>query len=204
MNRAKLVAGIIAAGLFAQAVPAAAQISGPGYKFLEAVRKREGADVDKALGATGSSPVINTQDVTSGDTALHIVAQRRDLEWLRFLLARGADANKANVKGQRPLGIAVSLGWVEGAQILLQQGARADDPGAAGETALITAVHQHDVEMVRVLLKAGASPLRADNSGRSAKDYAALLGADTAIAAEIATAAKAAAERKKQTYGPSF
>ncbi len=186
------------------ATPAAAQGQGPGYKFLEAIRKREGAEVDKALGPTGGSTLVNTQDVVSGETALHIVTARQDMDWLRFLLARGADANKADAKGLRPLGVAAGLGWADGAEVLIQKGARVDDPGAVGETPLITAVHRRDIELVRVLLKAGASPLRADNSGRSAKDYAALLGSESAIAVEIANAAKAAAARKGKTYGPSF
>jgi hypothetical protein len=185
------------------ATPAMAQSGSPGHQFLEAIRKRDGAEVDKALGPTGSTTVINTQDVTSGDTALHIVTQRRDSDWLRFLLVRGADANRANAKGERPLGIAVNLGWIEGAQALLERGARVDDPGVAGETPLIAAVHRRDIEMVRLLLKSGASATRADNSGRSAKDYAGLMGPDSAIATEIASSAKAAAA-KKPSYGPSF
>lgn len=184
--------------------PAAAQMMGAGYKFLEAVRKRDGAEVEKALGPTGSSTIVNTQDVTTGDTALHIITQRRDLDWLRYMLVQGADPNKANSRGVRALGLAVGLGWAEGAQMLLKNGARPDEPGVAGETPLIAAVHQRDVEMVRLLLRAGANPLRADNSGRSAKDYAQLIGGESAIATEIAAAAKDAAARKKQTYGPSF
>ena len=216
MTRGKLLARIAAPVLMAAPValgtvlgtvvstPVAAQATGPGYKFLDAIRKRDGAEVDKALGPTGSSIVINTQDITSGETALHIVTARRDIDWLRFLIARGADANKANNQGVRPLGIAAGLGWTEGAAILIGGGARVDDPGAAGETALIAAVHLRDIELVRLLLKSGANPLRADNSGRSAKDYADLLGGESAIAAEIAAASKTAATRKKQTYGPSF
>ena len=204
MRRNKLIVGIAALAAVAVTAPAGAQMMGPGWKFLEAVRKREGLDVEKALGATGTSTIINTQDYTSGDTALHIVTARRDYEWLNFLLFRGADANKANNKGVRPLGAAVSLGWAEGVQLLIDKGARVDDPGASGETALITAVHQRNVELVRLLLKAGANPLRADNSGRTAKDYADLMGTDSVIASEIAAAASAAAARKRQTYGPSF
>lgn len=200
---AGIAASVLAGGMMA-ASPVAAQMTGPGYKFLEAIKKRDGAEVDKALGPTGTPTIINTQDVSTGDTALHIVIARRDLDWLRFLLLRGADPNKANVKGVRPLGVAVSLGWTDGADQLLASGARVDDPGAAGETPLIAAVHQRDIEMVRALVKAGASPTRADNSGRSARDYAGLMGADSAIAQELAAATKAAAARKAKAYGPSF
>lgn len=199
---ARMAALLLAGG--AVAMPVSAQLTGPGYKFLESVRKRDGAEVEKVLGPTGPTTVINTQDVTTGDTALHIVTQRRDLDWLRYLLAHGADPNKANVKGVRPLGIAVSLGWIDGASQLVAVGARVDDPGVAGETALIAAVHQRDIEMVRLLVKSGASPTRADNSGRSAADYATLMGADSAMAQELAAATKAAAARKAKSYGPSF
>lgn len=185
------------------ASPLAAQMMSPGYKFLEAVRKKESEEVEKALGETGPT-LINTRDISSGDTALHIVTGRRDLTWLNFLLFKGANANARNERGVTPLTLAVSLGWTEGAQMLLSQGARVNDPGDGGETPLIGAVHARNVELIRVLLSAGADPVRADNSGRSARDYADMLGKESTIAIEIDAAAKAAAVRKKQTYGPSF
>ncbi|MDE2620918.1 MAG: ankyrin repeat domain-containing protein, partial [Sphingomonadales bacterium] len=64
--------------------PAVAQMMSVGYKFLEAVKKKDGEAVEKALGE--STTIINTRDVTTGDSALHIVAQRRDYTWLNFLL----------------------------------------------------------------------------------------------------------------------
>ena len=204
VKRNRLILAVAALAAAALAVPAGAQMMSAGWKFLEAVRKREGEDVEKSLGATGTATIINTQDYTTGDTALHIVTARRDRDWLNFLLYRGADPNKANNKGERPLGVAVGLDWIDGAQLLIAKGARVDDPGAQGETALIAAVHQRDIEMVRLLLKSGASPTRADNSGRSAADYAALLGSESPIAAEVAAATKTAAARKQKTYGPSF
>ncbi len=190
-------------GVSLVASPVAAQLSSPSYKFLDAVRKQNGADVEKALGETGPT-VVNTRDVSNGETALHIVTARRDLTWLNFLLFKGANPNVRNDRGVTPLSLAVGLGWIEGAQALLGQGAQINDPGDGGETPLIGAVHLRNLALIRVLLAAGADPTRADNSGRSARDYAELLGKDSVIATEIAAAAKAAAARKKQTYGPSF
>lgn len=184
------------------AAPAGAQMMSAGYKFLEAVKKKDGEAVEKALGETPN--IINTRDVTSGETPLHLVAQRRDLQWLNFLLFKGANPNLRNDKGVSPLAVAVSLGWVDGAELLLGKGARPNDPDSTGETALIAAVHQRNVELVRLLVRGGGDPLRADNSGRSARDYAELLGKDSAVWTEIDTAAKAATARRKQTYGPSF
>ena len=84
-------------------------------------------------------------------------------------------------------------------------GARVDEPNNAGETPLSNAVHRRDMASIRMLLKAGASPERPDNSGRSARDYAALDGKNSAVLEEIDNAVKAAkAAPQKPTYGPSF
>lgn len=182
--------------------PAAAQMMSAGYKFLEAVKKRDGEAVEKALGE--SATIINTRDVTTGDSALHLVAARRDLTWLNFLLYKGANPNIRNDRGVTPLAVATGLAWVEGVQLLIDRGARVNDPDDNGETPLIGAVHMRNIELVRVLLKSGADANRADSSGRSAADYARLLGPDSSIASEIDTAAKNAAKRKQGTYGPSF
>ena len=66
----------ILAGAMLLSAPAVAQMS-MGYKFLEAVRKKDGALVTDALAEPGSTTLINTRDVTSGDTAMHIVTARR-------------------------------------------------------------------------------------------------------------------------------
>lgn len=193
------LAGIAGPGLVA---PAAAQMMSAGYKFLEAIKKRDGEAVEKALGE--SATIINTRDVTTGDSALHLVAARRDLTWLNFLLYKGANPNIRNDRGITPLSVATGLGWIEGVELLLDRGARVNDPDDNGETPLISAVHMRNVELVRVLVKAGADANRADSSGRSAADYARLLGPDSSIASEIDAAAKNAARRKQGTYGPSF
>jgi hypothetical protein len=60
--------------------------------------------------------------------------------------------------------------------------------------------------MMRVLLQAGADPDRADNSGRSARDYAELEGRNSPALAEIERSARDdAGERNSgEVYGPSF
>jgi len=194
---------LVVAGL-AWTAPAAAQFS-ESYKFLEAVRKKEGQDVTDAL-AKGGPNLINTRDVTSGETALHIVTARRDLTWMQFLIGKGANVNARDVKGQTPLVVASNYGFTEGVELLVSQGARVDESNNAGETPLISAVHNRNLALVRVLIKAGASPTRADNSGRSARDYAELEGKGGAIATELENAIKdkARAGNAKPAYGPSF
>jgi len=183
--------------------PALAQFS-PSYKFLESVRKQEAQDVTDAVSQPGST-IINTQDSSTGDTALHIVVARRDSTWTGFLLAKGADPNIANNKGVTPLMLASNLGFVEAAALLVDHGARLNDVNATGETPLITAVHRHDLVMMRVLLKAGADPDRTDSSGRSARDYAAFGGQENPLAAEIKADARTGAGAAGQhAYGPKL
>ena len=76
---------------------------------------------------------------------------------------------------------------------------------AAGETPLISAVHRRDIAMVRVLLEKGANPDHNDNSGRSARDYAMLMGSNSQILDAIDKSDEdREAQPAAQTYGPSF
>ncbi|GGB96780.1 hypothetical protein GCM10011494_14050 [Novosphingobium endophyticum] len=191
---------VLAAGFMLSSPVLAQSGFSEGYKFLEAVKKKDGAAVEAAL-LDPSSQIINSRDVTSGETALHIVTQRRDLTWLNYLIAHGAKVNAADDRGRTPLQLAVNLGWREGAEFLLQKNASPDVSNDAGETPLISAVHRKDLQLVKALLQAGANPDRADNSGRSARDYAALEGKNSAIASAIDTLAKTKG-KAAAVYGP--
>jgi ankyrin repeat protein len=201
------IAGLAALGLLAVSVPATAQFS-TGYKFLEAIRKKDGNTAQEMMEVPGSgATIVNTRDISTGETALHIVTGRRDLPWMGVLILRGANVNARNGRGVTPLQLAVSVGFTEGAELLIEKGARTEEPDAAGETPLITAVHRRDTGIMRILLKAGANPDRADNSGRSARDYATLEGRSSPLLAEIEANAKpngSAAGAPRGKYGPSF
>lgn len=187
----------------AVSVPAQAQFS-DSYKFLEAVRKKEGDKVTEALNEPGTQ-IVNTKDYTTGQTGLHIVVARRDLVWVQFLIAKGANVNARDNRGVTPLVQASELGFLEGVDELIKSGARVDEANNTGETPLISAVHRKDLALVRLLIKAGANPDRPDNSGRSAREYAALDGKNSPVLGEIERAAKdAKAAGPKKTYGPSF
>nr|WP_241233586.1 ankyrin repeat domain-containing protein [Altericroceibacterium xinjiangense] len=173
-----------------------------GYKFLEAVKKKDGTVVLDLLRTPGST-VINTRDVSSGETALHIATQRRDLTWLNFLLGKRANPNIADKKGLTPLMLAVQTNFLEGVQALTAAGAKVDEANSAGETPLISAVHRRDLPLMRLLLAAGADPDRNDNSGRSARDYAELEGGASPLVAELKRHDDTRRTSGK-TYGPSF
>jgi ankyrin repeat protein len=151
------------------------------------------------------SQLINSRDITSGDTGLHIAVARSDALWVRFLLQRGADPNIRNKKGVTPLQLATALGFNDGVEELIKRGASVNVSDQTGETPLIAAVHARNAALVRLLLAKGADPDRNDNSGRSARDYMELQNGNSLMKQEFADAdAKKAEAGTKKDYGPSF
>jgi len=162
-----LLLGSLASPLMAQSGTG----SSDGENFLEAVRKTDGAKTMELINAPGST-VVNYRGY-SGDGALHIVARRRDNDWLGFMLGKGADPNAGDAKGDTPLIIVSRIGYTEAAKTLLAFNARVDLANKLGETPLIVAVQGRHPQTVSLLLERGANPDKADHAaGYSARDYA--------------------------------
>lgn len=196
-----LMIGLLISGI--AAAPVAAQFFSAGYEFLKAVKDRDGTEATKILDET-TGTVINARDKGTGETAMHIVTQRRDQLWIRFLADRGANPNIADKNGVTPLQIATNLGYVEGVEALLKAGANIDVANSTGETPLISAVLRRDVLMTRLLLANGANADRSDNSGRTARDYARMDG-NGRVLDEIDRSDEDRKDKKPQnSYGPSF
>ncbi|MGZ8284985.1 MAG: ankyrin repeat domain-containing protein [Allosphingosinicella sp.] len=142
------------------------------FTFLKAVKERDGDKVTDLVAEPGSV-VINTRDRSNGEGALHIVVRGRDLNWLAFLLGKGARPDIQTNRGDTPLTLAAQIGWLEGVEQLLAKRASVDLPNGRGETALILAAQRRDLPLVRLLLSRRADPNRTDNvAGMSALDYA--------------------------------
>ncbi|MEV5024331.1 ankyrin repeat domain-containing protein [Sphingobium sp. LMA1-1-1.1] len=183
-------------------VAAQAQFS-DNYSFLKAVKDADGQKVTDLIQKPGST-VINSRDVTSGDTALHLVVARRDNTWLTFLLAKGANPNLTDNNGNTPLMDAVQARFEEGVRSLLSFNAQVDKANGSGETPLIRAVQLRDVELVRLLVAQGANPDKRDTiAGMSARDYAAR-DSRTPGLMEALSAAKTTAAPKGPVQGPVF
>jgi len=177
MNRAtRWLLPIAIAGTMA--VPVAAQEFSQGYSFLKAVRDRDGAKVQEYANNPRSG-AINARESGTGEGALHIVVRQRNLDYLAFLLGRGARADIQTADGTTPLGLAAQIGWLEGATQLIARGARVDLANNRGETPLILAVQARQlpaadrIAIIRLLVGRGADPARQDSfAGYSALDYA--------------------------------
>ncbi len=193
---------ILAAPIAVVATPAAAQLGqSEGYKFLQAIKDGKGDEVTKFLDKPGAT-VINTRDVTNGDGALHLVVRRQDSTYLNYLLARGADPNLKNNRGETALLIAANLGATDIVENLVKHGANVNLGNASGETALIRAVQRRDTTMVRSLIDLGADPDQKDlMQGSSARDYAHQDTRTPAIAALIDAAKK---KERKAVSGPKL
>ncbi|MDZ3832133.1 MAG: ankyrin repeat domain-containing protein [Sphingopyxis sp.] len=164
-----LLLASVAAGL-GLTTPAQAQFRG-GYAFLMAVENRDGTKASDALKDDPS--LVNTRHPDSGETALAIATRRRDTNWVRFLLSKGADPAIADRQGVTPLMHSALLNFTDGADALIERKAPVDQANRRGETALILAVQSRNAAMVRLLVRSGANPDKADHiAGMSARDYA--------------------------------
>lgn len=154
------------------AVPVAAQSYSEGYTFLKAVRERDGNVAERIL-SNPSSTAVNIRDPSTGESAIHILVRGRDLNWLAYMLGRGARPDAQSNDGTTALILAAQLGWLDGATALLQRRANPNLGNVRGETPLTFAVQRRDLQMVRLLLGQRADPNHTDNvSGNSPMDYA--------------------------------
>jgi hypothetical protein len=196
---------VVAAAFFAlslsAALPAAAQQRSDSYEFLEAVKKQDGNKVTDFLNKPGQT-IANVRD-DRGDAAIHIVTRRRDMTYLRFLLARGAGIDLEDGGGNTPLMLAVEAGWPEGVALLIQQRANVNHGNRGGETPLMRAVQRRDAEMVRTLLAAQADPDQTDRlAGMTARDYAARDTRSPVVAQLLKDAPKV--QKRGAAAGPKF
>jgi ankyrin repeat protein len=182
-------------------VPALAQFTNgsDGEAFLKAIEDGDNSKAVPLIEQPGTR-VFNYRGY-KGDTALHIVTRKRELDWVAYLLKKGADPNIPDNNGDTPLILAARMGFEEAADYMVQMGARVDTTNRLGETALIIAVQQRQPRIVELLLTAGANPDKADHAaGFSARDYAKRDSRNPGILKLIDTIKST----KKATSGPSL
>ena len=185
----------------ALAAPATAQRQSLGYQFLEGIKKRDGAAVNKVVSQPGiGSAVIDYQ--ANGEAAIHLLARAGDLQYLAFVLGQGADPDLRNAKGDTPLTIAVDANQGAAIDLLVKRKAKLEYGNRSGETPLIRAVQNRNLELASQLLKLGANPDTRDIiAGKSARDYATADNRSPQLAKLLAGAPKVT---KKAVSGPQL
>ncbi len=157
--------------MLACAAPAAAQFS-DSYNFLKAVRDVDGAKAMEFLNKPGA-PVLNTRDLTTGETALHISVKAHNDNWVGFLLNKGADTEVRDRDGNTALHDAALYADPTAMTFLISMKAKVNATNNRGETPLILAVQRKDLGLARQLIEAGADPRIADTvAGKNSIDYA--------------------------------
>lgn len=112
----------------------------------------------QALLDAGADPAQPGMD---GDTAVHFASMLEEPQFLRALLAHGADPDVANVDtGSAPLCAALMTEREEQFRILLAAGANPDHVDDMGNTLLHVTGLLNEPQRALDLLKAGADPVR--------------------------------------------
>jgi hypothetical protein len=109
-----------------------------------------------------------------GTLAVHHAAQLRDHRTLRDLVARGADPNARDKRGQTPLFlVAEHKGAAPTLRLLVELGADVDATSTRGRTALFDAAYGGDAESITALVQLGADLEHEATPGYTALEMAA-------------------------------
>ena len=139
-------------------------------------------DLDTLERALNAGVAVDTA-TPRGDSLLMLAAYYDQAAAVRLLLARGADPNHTDAKGQTPLAGVAFKGLIDIAELLFAAGAHVDASAADGRTPLCMAAAFNRSAMVEWLIQHGASTDHRDASGLRAIDIANAMGAAAAIAA---------------------
>lgn len=168
------------AGILASAVPAAA---GP-YQLLEAIGRNDLAAVRAELEA-GTDPDAFTSEMAPGYAVYH-AAEAGNAEMLALLVKFGADIDRRDHNGDRPLDWAARYGETQVVRLLVEAGSAVDPaPGEAdANVPLVEALKGGHREAAAFLLDRGADPARADHFDDAPLHWAAARG-DVAMAQRL-------------------
>lgn len=119
------------------------------YSFIQAIH-----GLDEILPAKE----FRRQAARSGNTIIHLAAQRGDLQLIQSLHSRGLDVNIKNRHGVTPLAAASRRGHRSLVEFLISIGATIDSQDQRGLTALHNACYHGADDIVQILLDAGADP----------------------------------------------
>ncbi|KZC13413.1 PREDICTED: BRCA1-associated RING domain protein 1-like [Dufourea novaeangliae] len=108
---------------------------------------------------------------TKGETILHSACLKNKIDYVKLLLAAGANPNTKDNAGWTPLQEVVSSGFVNLCKLLLENGASPNVPGLENRTALHEAVKSKNLAVVKLLLQYSAKRNVYDKHGKKPVDY---------------------------------
>ena len=141
----------------------------PALGLIEAVRRGDGAAVDRLL---NEKVEVNARQ-GDGATALHWAVHHNDVAMTARLLRAGANANAANDLGVTPLLLACLNASAPVVDLLLKGGADPNSAPPERETPLMVAAWTGSADVVKALIAAGADV----NAKESSRQQTALMWA---------------------------
>ena len=139
-------------------------ISGEPSKLVEAIHSNDFNEFKRLISTDEDLNAIHYEY----ETPIMAAVLYRRVDFLRELIAAGADPNKTNSYGITALMNSAGRGYKEMTEILLKAGARVNDEDKDGSTALMRAARDGDLETVELLLQAGANLHQKDKAGKTA------------------------------------
>ncbi|MDH4271667.1 MAG: ankyrin repeat domain-containing protein [Candidatus Aminicenantes bacterium] len=117
----------------------------------------EAGDLAKVKALVEKDPACVKAKDGNGRTPLHLAAQGRHLEVLRYLVDKGADLDALDNNGIAPLHILARSGQTEAARFLIEKGADIDIKDPVKLTPLNMAAESGLEAMVKMLIEKGAN-----------------------------------------------
>ena len=142
-------------------------ISPIDLQFWTAIEKQDFASAGALLSEGADPHLPDPDEKADGNSALSIASACGAVEFVKTLLAHGADPNQTSKSKQTSLHAAVigkglmgeeSSQYIEIARLLIEAGAEVDAVDGDGFTPLMYAAKNHHIQLCRHLIGAGADP----------------------------------------------
>jgi len=125
---------------------------------------------------------------------LQLAAARGQSDYIKALIAQGADINEPNKHGTTPLILAADNGHLEVVKLFIAQKANVNAKDNDQMTALMAAASDGHSEIVKVLMEANANPNITNKFGSTALANAVFFGHDEATKTLLSTGTKTNSE----------
>lgn len=120
-----------------------------------------------------------------GNTALHLAIINGNLNYVEYLLNKGASLDLIDTEGWSPLHLAVINNQPEIVKALIEGGADVNAQDYNGLTPLLQAVIDNATDIIEILLKHGADPEITDYSQMNMIDHAKINSKHTELSKEL-------------------